>query len=47
MTPFFDNRWMIPSIAIAPMDMRGRVHLQAGHKTTFDLPLNVTSHGEC
>jgi len=47
MTPFFANRWMIPSIAITPVEMTGRVRLQAGLKTAFDLPSNVTPHGEC
>jgi len=47
MTPFFANRWMIPSIAITPVEMTGSVRLQAGLKTAFALPSSVTPHGEC
>jgi hypothetical protein len=38
MTPFFDSRWMIPSILITPGKMTGRVRLQIGLKMAFDLP---------
>ena len=47
LTPFFDNLWMIPASAITPVDMTGRVRLQASLQTAFDLSSNVTPHGEC
>ncbi len=47
MTPFFDNRWMIPSLVLTIVAMTGRVRLQAGLKTAFDLPASMAPHGAC